>query len=134
MAYPSTDISILTLNTQKVGYNSPSLTDLVAILDLHKPDILMLTETPMHPHHGALTHVCTLQQGLRNSLQPGELPAPLKHAPISKAPNPNKSQWRGVLDSVQKQASWAATIHKLLLPESCLRATTCAIGLTLHSG
>jgi hypothetical protein len=52
---PATDISILTLNIQKAGHNSPSLTDLVTILDLHKPDILLLTETPMHPHQGALT-------------------------------------------------------------------------------
>ena len=57
MAYPSTDISILTLNTQKAGYNSPSLTDLVTTLDLHKPDILLLIETPMHPYHGALAHI-----------------------------------------------------------------------------
>ena len=57
VASPTTDISILTLNTHKAGYNSPSLTDLVTIIDLHKSDILLLTEAPMHPHHGALAHV-----------------------------------------------------------------------------
>ena len=56
-APPKTKISILTLNTQNGRYNSPSLTDMVTILDLHSPDILLLTETPMHPHQGALTHV-----------------------------------------------------------------------------
>ena len=47
---PGTEITLLTLNTQKAGTNSPSLTDLVTILDLRTPDILLLTETPIHPH------------------------------------------------------------------------------------
>jgi len=55
VAPPTTEISILTLNTHNAGYNSPSLTDMVTLLDLHTPDILLPTETPMHLHQGALT-------------------------------------------------------------------------------
>jgi hypothetical protein len=85
VASPTTDISILILNTQKAGYNTPSLTDLVTILDLHKPDILLLTETPMHPHHGALAHVlCNM--GYKTHYNPGNAPSPPNTLPEARLP------------------------------------------------
>jgi hypothetical protein len=30
---------------------------MVTLLDRHTPDVLLLTETPLHPHQGALTQV-----------------------------------------------------------------------------
>ena len=85
MAPSTTDISVLTLNTQKAGYNSPSLTDLVVILDLHKPDILLLTETPMHPHHGALTQVLR-NRDYKTQYNPVNSPSPPNTLPEARLP------------------------------------------------
>jgi hypothetical protein len=52
-----TKITILTLNLQKVGNTSFSQTHMVTLLDLHTPDALLLTETPLHPHKGELTQI-----------------------------------------------------------------------------
>ncbi len=54
---PTTEIDILTINAKKAGYSSPSLTDMATTIDLHTPDILLLTKIPMHPHQGTLTHI-----------------------------------------------------------------------------
>jgi hypothetical protein len=51
------EITILTLDTGKARNNSPSLTGMVTLIDLHMPDVFLLTETPMMPHHGAQTQV-----------------------------------------------------------------------------
>jgi len=85
VASPITDISILTLNTQKIGYNSPSLTDLVTILDLHKPDILLLTETPMHTHHGALANV-RCNREYKTHYNPVNSPSPPSTLPEARLP------------------------------------------------
>jgi hypothetical protein len=50
-------LKFFTINAQKAGANSPSLTDLVTLLDQQSPDFLLIKETPMHPHSGALLHV-----------------------------------------------------------------------------
>ena len=47
-------LKFLTINAQKAGANSPFLVIIVTMLDQHSPDFLFLTETPMHPHSGAL--------------------------------------------------------------------------------
>ena len=39
----------LTINAQKASANSPSLADLVTMVDTHSSDFLLLTKTPMHP-------------------------------------------------------------------------------------
>ncbi len=48
-----TVISFLTINAQNAGANSPSLADIVTMLDDHSPDIIFLPETPLHTHNGA---------------------------------------------------------------------------------
>ncbi len=53
----STILTLLTINAQKAGANSPSLSDVVTMLDDHSPDILFLTETPLHTRSGALKHI-----------------------------------------------------------------------------
>ena len=53
----ATNLTLLTINAQKAGANSPSLLDVVTMLDDHSPDILFLAETPLNTHIGALTHV-----------------------------------------------------------------------------
>ena len=54
---PRARLKFITINAQKAGANSPSLTDIVTQLDQHFPCFLLLTETHMHPHNGALLHV-----------------------------------------------------------------------------
>ncbi len=41
-------LTFLTLNAQKAGANSPSIADVITMLDNHSPDILFITETPLH--------------------------------------------------------------------------------------
>ena len=50
------ELRFLAINAQKAGANSPSLVDIIPMLDNHSPDFLLLTETPLHPHSGALLH------------------------------------------------------------------------------
>jgi hypothetical protein len=133
VASPTTDIFILTLNTQKAGYNSPSLTDLVVILDLHKPDILLLTETPMHSHHGALAQVLC-NRDYKTHYNPLNSPSPPNTLPEARLPTHTTHNGGGFWIAFKKQAPWAATVRRLPLLESRPRATTCAIELTLHSG
>ena len=54
------ELKFLTINVQKAGANSPSLVDIITMLDHHSPDFLLLTETPLPPHSRAL------RQALRN--------------------------------------------------------------------
>jgi len=46
-----TELVILTLNTQKVGINSPSLTDMVTLLDRHTPRTLSYSQKPHCTHN-----------------------------------------------------------------------------------
>jgi len=59
---------------------------------LHKPDILLLTETPMQPHHGALTHVLRNRNYKTHYIPVNSPPPPPQHAPGSTAPNKNDPQ------------------------------------------
>ena len=43
----TTNLTFITINAQKAGAQSPSLSDIVTMLDDHSPDILLLTETPI---------------------------------------------------------------------------------------
>ncbi len=133
MAPSTTDIYILTLNTQKAGYNSPSLTDLVTILDLHKPDILLLTETPMHAHHGALAQALRSRE-YKTHYNPLNSPSPQDMLPEARLPTHTTHNGGDCWIAYEKQAPCAATIRNLHLPESCPKATTRDTELILHSG
>ena len=80
-----TEISILTLNTQNMGTNSPSLTDMVTLLDRHTPDVLLLTETPPLPHQGALTQVLR-NRGYKTHYHPANAPSPTGTLPEARLP------------------------------------------------
>ena len=123
-------LSFLTINTQKTGFNSPSLTDLVSLVYTHSPDFLLLTETPMHPHSGALLHaLCNREYKIHHhtvnapfhpdGLPEARLPASLTH--------PGGGAWL----AYKKHASWAPMVTLRTLPLSCPRATTCAVELAL---
>ena len=120
------------VNTQKAIYNSNSFIDLATLLDLYTPDILLLMETPMHPHQGALTQV------LRNMVYKTHYnlvnsPSPQGTLPEARLPIQIIHNGVGCWMALKKQAPWAATIRNLPLPGPCPNATTCAVELTLHS-
>jgi len=50
------ELKFLTINVQKAGINNPSLVNIITMLNQHFPDLLLLTETPLPPHSGALLH------------------------------------------------------------------------------
>ena len=81
----ATELTLLTINEQKAVANSPSLSDIVTMLNDHSPDILFLTETPLHTRSGALTHV------LRNReycihYHPANAPSPPDIIPEARIP------------------------------------------------
>jgi len=87
----NTILTFLTINAQTAGTNSPSLSDVVTMLDDHSPDILFFTDTPLHTRSGVLLHVLR-NRGFRihyhksNALSPPDtlpearIPAHLTHA------------------------------------------------------
>ncbi len=70
---------------KKMGTNSPSLTDLVTLLDRHAPDVLLLTETPPLPHQGALTQVLR-NIGYKTHYHPVNAPSPKDTLPEARLP------------------------------------------------
>jgi len=49
-------LTFLNLDAHKAEAISPSMADIITVLDQHTPDFLFVTETPLHPHSGALVH------------------------------------------------------------------------------
>jgi hypothetical protein len=81
----NTTLTFLTLNAQKAGPNSPSLSDIVTILDEHSPDVLFLTETPQHNRSGALAHVLR-NRGFHIYYHPTNAPSSLDTLPEARTP------------------------------------------------
>ena len=125
-AVPSERLSFLTLNAQKAGSNNPSLTDIVYISDLHTPDFLLLTETPLLPKNGALTHI--LRNGgykiHYNSINAPSPPGPLPEARLpDHLTHPGGSCWI----AYKKNITLAAQVRTVRLPMDYPLATTCAV-------
>jgi hypothetical protein len=74
-ALPTEQLSFLTLNVQKAGLNSPSLVDLVSLLDLHTPYFVQFTNTPLLPSNGARTHILR-NMGYKINYHPINAPSP----------------------------------------------------------
>ena len=49
-----TVLTFLTIHAQKAGANSPSLAHVITMLNDHSPDILFVTEAPLHTHSTGL--------------------------------------------------------------------------------
>ena len=116
-----------------MGHQSPSLTDMVTLLDVHTPYILLLTETPMHPHKGALARVLN-HRGYKTHYNAINAPSPPGTLPEARLPTHTTHNGGGSWIAYKKNAPWASTVRKLPLPDTCKKATTCAIELTLHLG
>jgi len=50
------ELSFFTINAQNAGANNPSLVDIIAMSYHHSMVFLLLIETPLSPHSGALLH------------------------------------------------------------------------------
>jgi hypothetical protein len=106
---------------------------MVTLLDIHTPDILLLTETPMHPHQGSLARVLN-HRGYKTHYHAINAPSPPGTLPKARLPTHTTHNGGGSWIAYKKNAPWASTVRNLHLPDSCTKATTCAIELTLHSG
>jgi hypothetical protein len=77
------ELKFLTIDVQKAGTNSPSLTDIMTMVDQHSPDFLLLKEIPLAPHSGALREalrnrgyrIHTLRPTIRSNRRPFRRPA-----------------------------------------------------------
>jgi hypothetical protein len=118
---------------QKAGPNSPSLVDIVSLLDIHTPDFILLTETPFLPNNAALTHILrnkryTICYHLSNApSSPDILP---EARLLDNLTHPRGECWI----AYRKYTTWAAHVRPLRLPIDCPLATTCAVEITLYSG
>ena len=93
----------------------------------------MLTETPMHPHHGALTQTLR-NRAYKTHYQQGNAPSPKGTLPEARLPPQCTHNGGGCWIAYKKSAPWAPSVRPLPLPGPCPKHTTCAIELTLHSG
>ena len=83
--HTATNLTLLTLNTQKAGTNSPSMVDIIHMIDDHSPDILFLTETPLPTRNRALKHVLT-NRGYCVHFNPANAPSPSDGLPEARIP------------------------------------------------
>ena len=105
---------------------------MVTLIDLHMPDVLLLTETPMIPHHGALAHVLR-NMGYNIHYNPVNAPPPKGTLPEARLQIRATHNGERCWIAYNRHAPWASTVQTLPLPGNCPRATTCAIELTLHT-
>jgi hypothetical protein len=114
------------LNTQKAGRKSPSLPDMVTLIDIHTPDVHLLTETHMQPHQGSLTQILR-NIGYKTHYHPLNIPSPKGTLPEARLPFYTTHKFGGCWIAYKKQAPWAATVRHLPLPGTCPKATTFAM-------
>jgi hypothetical protein len=132
-ALTSDRLPFLTFNGQKAGSNIPSLVDIVSLLDLHTPEIMLLTETPLLPSSGALTHILR-NRGYKIHYHPINGPSSLVILPMARLPDHLTHSGGVCCIAYRKNSTWATHVRTLRLPTNCAPATTCAVEITLHSG
>jgi len=103
------------------------------VIENHEPGLLLLAETPMVPHIGALTRAFN-NIGYKIHFNPVNAPSPLGTLPEARLSTHTTHNGRACLIEYRKLAPWATTVRNLPLPENCPRAATCAIELNLQSG
>jgi hypothetical protein len=128
-----TNPTLLTLDAQKAGANSPSMADIIHMIDAHSPDILFLTETPLHTRNMALKRVLT-NRGYCIHFHPANAPSPSGGLPEARIPTSLTHAGGGAWIAYKKQTPWSSMVRPLNLPADCPSATTCAVELTLLTG
>ena len=112
----SEGIFFFTLNAQKMGPNSPSLVDIVSLLDSHTPDFLLFTETPLLSNNGALTHILR-NRGYTIHYHPtNSAPSPPGTIPEARLPVHITRPEGGCRIAYNKHTSWSAQIRPLYIP------------------
>ena len=126
-------LRFLTINAKKAGANSPSLVDVITMLEQNSSDFLLLTETPLSPHRGALL------QSLRNRgygvhHHPSNAPFQPDGLPEARLSDHIIHPGGGCWLAYKKHTSWTTLVCPLTLPINCPRATTYVVELTLVYG
>jgi hypothetical protein len=132
-ALPVEQLSFLTLNVRKAGRNSPSLEDIISLLDLHTPYFVPLTETPLLPCSGTLTHMLR-NVGYKIHYHPINAPSPPDTLPEARLPDRLAHPGGGCWIAYIKYTNWATQVRPLRIPTDFPPATTCAVEITLRSG
>ena len=87
----------------------------------------------MHPHCGALLHVLRNRE-YRVHYHPVNAPFHPDGLPEARLPVQLTHPGGGAWIAYKKHAPWAPLVAPLPLPQSCPRATTCAVELALQNG
>ena len=122
----------MTLNVQKVGSNSRLLVAIVFVLDLHNSNFLLLTEIPLLPNNGTLTHVLSYM-GYKLHYHPVNTPTPKDTLPEARLLNHLTHSEGGCWIAYKKHTIQATPVPSLCLPTYCPLATTSAVEITLRS-
>ena len=101
-------------------------------MDLHTPDFLFLTETPLAPNNGALTHILR-NRGYKLNYQPVNTLKPQDTLPAARLTDHLTHSGGGCWIAYRKYTSWVTHVRPLRLPTDCPLATTCAVEVILHS-
>ena len=131
---PKSIITLITQNTQKTGRHSPSNTDIIALLNSHKPDILFLTETPTDKDGDALRGILS-NKGYHIHYHPDNTPSSMDDTlPESRLPTSITNSRGGCMIAHTKSATWAISLRPFSLPKHFPRQLACALEGTLDTG
>ena len=132
-ASANTILTLLTINAQKAGTNSPSLSDIVTMIDEQLPDVLFITETPCHTRSGALQAVLR-NRGFALHYNPANAPSSPDTLPEARIPAHITHPGGGAWLAYRKHAPWSSTVRPLTLPMGSSDSTICAVELTMLTG
>jgi hypothetical protein len=112
------ELTFLTLNAQKAGANSPSLTDIVTVSDLFTLDFLLLVETPLYQHSGTPTHALR-NRGYSSHYHPSNAPFQTDVLPEARLPTHLTHSGEGCWPAYRKYSSWSSMVQPLILSADC---------------
>ena len=127
------ELTLLILNAQKARANISSLTDIITVLDQHTPDFLFLTEIPLHPHSGALTHALR-NRGFSLHYHPSNAPSQPDVLPEARLHTHLTHSRGGWWLAYRKNSPCPSMVHPLILSTNCPKAIVCVVELTLLTG
>ena len=122
------EITLLTLNTQKAGSNSPSLGGIITVIGLHSPDFFLLAEILANPHNIKLSHTLS-NRGYELHYNHANAPSRIDILPKSCLHNSITHHDGGDGWHTAKKALWAPTLRALSLPRGCPASTLCTLEL-----
>ncbi len=103
------------------------------MIDQHSPDLFFLTETPMHPHSGALIHALR-NRGYKVHHHPSNAPFQPDGLLEARLLDHITHLGGGCWLAYKKHTSWTPPVSLLTLPQTYPSATTYAVKLILLNG